>query len=286
MIIHFFRNRSLERLDYSELIDNYFDTLDNSKITSNEDEVEISFPFLHFDSQYRYLITKRSRVSSLYRLSSNYVNLNLLCEIPVPLPEFLYKQVLKQISDLCDKFSLQIYCNGFDDIVPFNMFNMLKAMADEKKTYFEEHPEVKKYVVEQSVLNCVCSYQYFMDKIPSMITGDVIIHPYEALFDHRMERVVFSIKWTMGTPMVFPEFISYVCIEEEENLFTIVPKDVFYKHMEKQFYEIKEESLGIKMDYMNEKLAQKAKKLVKKMRKLSVSVSNFDNISLKELTEE
>ena len=35
MVIHFFRSRSEERIDFEELIDNYFGTMPNVHITSD-----------------------------------------------------------------------------------------------------------------------------------------------------------------------------------------------------------------------------------------------------------
>ena len=38
MIIHFFKNRAKDRIDFSQLIDGYFDLIDNSLIESTDSE--------------------------------------------------------------------------------------------------------------------------------------------------------------------------------------------------------------------------------------------------------
>ena len=65
--IHFFRNRSLERIDYEKLID-YFDSMETCHINYYEDVVEMVYTDPVFDFPYRFLITKRSQVKSIYNL--------------------------------------------------------------------------------------------------------------------------------------------------------------------------------------------------------------------------
>ena len=77
MVIHFFRSRSEERIDFEELIDNYFGTMPNVHITSDDEALEVMIDIPDFEFAYRYLITKRSRVSSIYKLNSDFININI-----------------------------------------------------------------------------------------------------------------------------------------------------------------------------------------------------------------
>lgn len=286
MIIHFFRNRKIERLDYAVLIDEYFDKIENSKISSNDDEVEVLIPFLHFDTSYKFLITKRSRVTSIYRLNPDFVSLYLLCEVSDTLPDFLYKQVLKQIADLCEKFQFEIYHDGLDNIVPFNMFNELKYMNNVKEHYYDTHTDIVKHTLPQSELNDICTYQYFIDKIPELVQSSVICNPYIVLRNVLTSKIELAMKWVVGTPMIFPEYLDYICMEEEGSLLTLVSKMDFFKHTGKLLYDVKNDSLAISFSYMNEKMASKQKKLVKKLRKNSIPLNNFETLSIVSLTEE
>ena len=58
MIIYFFKDRSKERVNFGQLIDEYFDKLENTVITSNDDEFIATFNIPHFGCSYRYLITR------------------------------------------------------------------------------------------------------------------------------------------------------------------------------------------------------------------------------------
>ena len=68
--IHFFRESSLEKLDFAKVLD-FFENLPNFKIYYTDDEVQIDYRDDDFKFSYRYLITKKSRVSQIYKLNRN-----------------------------------------------------------------------------------------------------------------------------------------------------------------------------------------------------------------------
>ena len=76
---------SVLRIDYEKLID-YFDSMETCHINYYEDVVEMVYTDPVFDFPYRFLITKRSQVKSIYNLNVDYFNINLLVEIPILLP--------------------------------------------------------------------------------------------------------------------------------------------------------------------------------------------------------
>ena len=127
MVIHSFRSRSEERIDFEELIDNYFGTMPNVHITSDDEALEVMIDIPDFEFAYRYLITKRSRVSSIYKLNSDFININMLVEIPLNIPQFLLRMCLQQTDAMCRKFKLVIYYEQLDNIREFRMFEMLQS---------------------------------------------------------------------------------------------------------------------------------------------------------------
>ncbi len=285
MIIHFFRERSKPRIDFYQLIDGYFDNLENSKITSNDNELEVEINLKNFDFKYCYYITKRSRVSSLYKLNLEYININLLCEIPSILPQYLSRLIFKQISEVCEKFELSIFYDKFDNIRNFDMFELITALGKERIEFIESNPNFKVYRMPMNILNDMCSYQSMIEVLPSLVKDDIIIDKYDILVDKDSDEVKTCISWEAGSPTIFPPHLNYVQIKEEENVVILVPIEVFYKYVEKLMYEIKEDTINYKLLYLNEKMAQKAKKLVKKMRKSVVSLTNFNTIKITDLME-
>lgn len=283
MIIHFFRERSKPRMDFYQLIDGYFDNLENCVIKSNDDEVDLKMNMSNFDFEYHFLITKRSRVSSLYRLNLEYSNINLLCEIPSVLPQYISRLIFKQISEICEKFELAIYCDAFENIHEFDMFELITALGKERIKYLEEHEGVITYKVPMTILNEMCCYQSMIGELPNLVKGDVIVQKYNILREKRTGVICKSISWKVGTPTLFPPHLNYVQVEEEENLVALIPIEIFYKYAEKLMNEVKD--VDFKLLYLNEKTALKVKKLIKKMRKAIVSYTNFEEIKITNLIE-
>ena len=286
MIIHFFKNRAKDRIDFAQLIDEYFDYIENSTIESTEEEVKITINLPQFSCEYYYLITKRSRVSSIYKLNSEYVNINLLCEIPEVLPQYVMRVILKQMEELCSKFELSIYHDQIDNIKDFKLFEILQLLIKERTKYLHENPNNSVHRIPEHILNQVCLYQLIVDRLPSLVSNDVIPCSYITLMDKYSKHIEFAINWKVEQPIVFPPELSYVQVEEEENLITLIPADVFFKYATRFTYEIKDKTVDLKMMYLDEKGCKKVKKLLKKMKKHLVSISNFEIISLTNLIEE
>lgn len=284
MIIYFFKDRSKERIDFGQLIDEYFDKLENTILSSNDDEFIATFNLPEFETSYRYLITKRSRVSSLYRLNPNFVNTFLLCEIPDDIPLFLSRLILKQIEELCRIFEFAIYHERIENIREFNMFELISILEKERRLYLENNKDVVKYKVDQDLLNEVCTYQSMIHELPSVVKDDIVANPYIVLKDNN-DNVYFSVNWHVGLPTTFPPQLDFVHIEEEENFVNLVPIQVFYKYTEKLMYEIKDSSIGIKIRYLNENASLKARKYIRKMRKSFLSTYKYENIKLIDLIE-
>ena len=77
-----------------------------------------------------------------------------------------------------------------------------------------------------------------------------------------------------------PPQLDFVHIEEEENFVNLVPIQVFYKYVEKLMYEIKDNSIGIKIRYLNENSSLKARKYIRKMRKSFLSTYKYASDSI------
>lgn len=284
MILYFFKERRKDRVDFHELIDEYFDRLETTSITSNDDEVSITFTLPYFSCSYRYLITKRSRVTSFYRLNANYVNTFLLCEIPEVLPHFLFRQILKQVEELCSRFDFAIYHEKIEDIREFNMFEMIAVLTKEREKYLTEHTDIVKYPIEQDFLNEICTYQSLLGEVTRIVKDDIVAGPYIILKDNT-NHIYFCVNWSVGMPTTFPPHLDFIQIEEEENLVNLVPSHIFYKYVEKYMYEIKDGSIDIRIRYLNENGSTKARKFIKKMRKSVVSTYSYEQIKITDLIE-
>lgn len=289
MIIHFFRKRISERLDYAELLDEYFSSIPNCTISSNDDLVDIAILEPSFDFTYHYQITNRTRVPNMYRLNSDYVNTNILIDVPANLPKFLIRRMLQSVDELCKRFDLFIYHTYEKDITEFNMFNLLADIAREQHDNINNDNK-NHYYMEQDKLMTACSYLGIMKAISEVMTSDAMILPYDVLYDKETDKVVLSVTWQVGAPTVFPPILDYVYVEEEGNLLSVIPAEIFFKYSKKFMHEIAKDKridYGVDMDllYLNEKNALKAKKQVKKMRKSMVGTSRFTALKITDVLE-
>ena len=82
MNIHFFRNSTLEKIDYAKVLD-FFDNQPKFESFYTDDFVEIVYKDPEFNYSYRYLITKKSKVSKIYKLNPMFSNVNFLLEMPL-----------------------------------------------------------------------------------------------------------------------------------------------------------------------------------------------------------
>ncbi|HON63957.1 MAG TPA: hypothetical protein PK840_03630 [Bacilli bacterium] len=284
VIIHFFRLRTKPRIDYEKLI-YFFDGLDYCTINTNDDNVEMVCTDPIFDFPYRFLITKRSRVNSIYNLNSEYYNINLLVEIPSVLPEFVSRGILKFISELCHLFELDIYYNGVKDIEPFDMTKMIAYLAHERSAYLEEHKELEPHYVKRDKLNQICNFQQMLPYLPEKFKGEAIANPYLVFVDNRNQEVVFSVVWKLGTAMFFPPHLDYIHIEDENQFTTIVPAQVFFKYAEKHMFEIKDLLPNMRLLLLQGRNVNRVKKLMRKFRKVQESATNFTEIRIIDLIE-
>ena len=285
--IHFFRNRSLERIDYEKLIC-YFDELDNCKIYYNDDSVEMSCTDHYFVFPYHFLITKRSRVTSIYTLNPNFYNINLLVEIPILLPEVVSRNILVFVMKLCQMFELEVYyhngSNGVSDIEPFNMANLMTYIAKERNIYLETHPDIDVYYYDRDKLVEICNYQQMIPYLSTKVNADAIANPYIVLLDTETNEVKLSISYRVDTPMFFPPNLDYVHVEEDDFI-TIVPANLFMKYNERYMYEPRNFIDKVRVLLLNGRGIRKVKANMRKLRKENVASSRFKEIRIIDLIE-
>ena len=289
MIIHFFRERIKERINYSEVIDEFFSDLPNCIITSDNDQVDIEISEPSFDFKYHFYITKRTRVKSMFKLSPDYVNTNILIEIPVLLSKFLVRKMLKVAYDLSKRFDLYVYHEKISDIAEFKMLDLLAYIDKETSDYMLSNPK-KYYYMDQKTLTRACTYLQAMKQISESMKVDTVMSPYDVLYDKETDRVVLSMVWQAGQPTVFPPLLNYVYVEEEGNLLSVIPAETFFKYTKRLMHEIArnciyEFDLDMDLHYLNEKNAAKAKKLIKKMRKSVVGTNRFTTLKITDILE-
>ena len=285
MIIHFFKNREDSRLDFHLLIDEYLDRLPNSTIITDEEQVDIQIKLPEFDYAYHYYITKRSRVSSLYRLNPNYISTNMYIVVDSMIPTFISRIILQSVGEICTRFHLEIYSERATDIHPFNMFNLISDLSKEKLSYIQNHNEYKQYQLQSSKLNDICQYQVMTPSLGEYTRNYTKAENYVVLYDKLTDEVKLGINWTIGTPAFFPPYLDYVIVQENEALQDVIPSEIFFKFVKNNLVDVKSDNVNIRIQCLGENGASRASKKVAKMKKFKVSSDNFSYLKITDLIE-
>lgn len=282
MVINFFRNRNLERFDYADLF-LHFEELPNCVVTTDDEQVMIVYHDELFNLKYPFYITKRSRVSNIYSISAQYVNIRFLVEIPEILPEPVSRQVLSVIDNLCHKFQFDIYYDGANDAEPFDMLKMMKVYSDNRQKYIEQNPECEYFTLPSEVITHMCNYQQLIPFLKEKIKEDIHMAEYVMLAKQYQKEAYLTVDWEVGQTLLFPPHLDYVrIIEFGEKI--LVPANVFFKFAERFMYELKNYLPNQSLLMLTNKSMKKVNRRIKKMRKFQ-KTDNFKEISIIQVIE-
>lgn len=280
--IHFFRDSSLEKLDFASVLD-FFDNYPNFKIYYTEDDVQIDYRDDDFKFSYRYLITKKSRVNNIYKLNPKYLNVNFYLELPVLIPSFLVKEILTITQKISKLFDLEIYNDSFKDVQPFNLADVVVLFEESRKQTIEEYGMQDKLPFSKDKLDEVCRYQRSVDSLREYYHNEVEVNICEPILDKVTNEYGISTTWEVGTPMVFPPHLAYIYVKEEDNLPFLVRRDDFMSIVGKYLIEIV--NFLPDMYILKAKQAKSARKTINKLRKVAIIDQNFKSFRLSNLLD-
>ena len=238
MNIHFFRNSTLEKIDFNKVLE-FFDTIPNFTTYYTDDEVEIEYKDKEFDFEYRYLITKKSRVSKIYKLDPMYSNINFLLEMPLVIPTFLAKEVFTITQKLCKVFELGYYHDSFDDVQAFNIVDLLVFFDKLRSAYIDEVGLGDKIYYDSEKLNVICKFQRSVDSLIEYYHNDVTVNLCYPVIDKNSNESGICYDWRMGTPIIFAPYVDYINIQDVEEGNILIKKDVLFSIIVKHLVEIK-----------------------------------------------
>lgn len=280
--IHFFRENSLNKIDYSKILD-YFDTLANFKTYVTDDYVEIAYSDVEFSLNYRYLITKQSRVNRIYELSPKYTNINFMLEMPVMIPTFLAKEILTVAQKICKIFELDVYVDSFPDVQQFNLVDLLVLFEKSRSEFIEKNGLINKITFDNEKLNIVCKYQRSVNSLKEYYNNEVDVKYVVPVVDVNNNVSGFSYSWELGRPSVFPPYVEFIQVDDGEGNNLLVTRDDFFKVMNKYFTEIK--TFLPDLYVIKAKQAKGTKKEIKKLRKLNNPNYHFKALRLCDVIE-
>lgn len=263
--IHFFRNSTLEKIDYAKVLD-FFDNQPNFESYYTDDFVEIIHKDAEFDFSYRFLITKKSRVSKIYKLNPMFTNVNFLLEMPIMIPSFLAKEILATIQKLCKMFELGIYHDSFNDVKPFNVVEFLDFFEKQRSNYIQENGLNGKITFDNEKLNVICKFQRSVDNLVDYYHNEVVVNPCYPIVDKNTDESGICYDWRFGTPIIFAPYVTFINIIDDENQKMLVRRDELIQILSKYLDEIT--NFLPDMYILKNKKARNCRKELKKIKKI------------------
>lgn len=277
IVLHFFRESNLEKIDIEKIID-FFSNNPNYRFYEEEDIFSIKYADEEFKFSYRFMITKKSRVTQIYRLSPKYGNLNFCLEMPVLIPRFLAQEVLGVAQKLCNNFQLAVYHETFDDISPFNITHLLVLFERVRSASIKQFGYQGKYTYDFDKLSVVCKYQRSVANLQEFYKDQVEVNLVNPIVELNSTFANMSCLWNVGEAILFPPYIDYIYIMEAGSIPYIIKSEDFFRNFSK--YIDKVEAHLPDLYIMKKKAAKKASKNLKKIKKFMFNIDQFKKIRL------
>ncbi|MFH0767104.1 MAG: hypothetical protein ABH890_06150 [Bacillota bacterium] len=208
--IHFFKEKS-RKIDL-ELLIAFFEEIEGIKVEMDEKSVRFNYlhPRLPFEA--RFLITPKSQVPDIYRLSPKFLDLNFHLEMPILTPDYVAKHLFDLVKKVSERFDFHIYNEMFEDVLPFKMDVLQKVFNMLKEAYISKNPVIlsdyhllpknKLYAIFRYLDDQVELQNYYKDL-------ETYVPRYHFLTTEKKELVI-GIEWREHTLTVFPPYLDYL----------------------------------------------------------------------------
>lgn len=213
--IHFFKEKS-RQIDIDLLL-NYFRDLEGFHTEMDEKSVRFSYEHKTMYVGYQYSITPRTTVPDIYRLSPNYLDVNIHVDIPMLISDFMYQQFLKAIDTFTRTFKLFVYHPLFEDVMPFRYELLTEVNRMMKTKYIEKHhDEVKEFVfVDQKILYKMLKYEDDILNLKEYYKDiSTYVPKYQLLFNGK--TLIQAIEIQDGMLTVIPPEINTIFIRMKD----------------------------------------------------------------------
>lgn len=277
--IHFFTKD--KEFDYSKLLE-YFDAQEDFDVYYTDDYVEAICSDDKFNFQYRYLITRHSRVTKIYDLNPEYVNINFLLEMPTLIPSFLAKEILINAQALCKTFGFGVYHDSFSDVINFNVVDMLDLFDNMRRQYIENYGLQGKILLEGDKLDVLFKYERSVDTIKNGLGEDVAVNNCFPVVNHVNNTTGISYRFKLGEATVIPPYIDYLYIDTEDGTF-LVSKKAFEKCFGRRIDSI--DGYLPDLHIIKPRNAKALKGEAKKIQRISIDGSSFIPLNLCDVIE-
>ena len=136
--IHFFKEKS-RKIDL-ELLIHFFEEIEGMNVEMDEKSVRFKYTHPRLNYEALFIITPKSCVPDIYRLSPKFLDLNFHLEMPILTPDYVAKHLFELVKKVCDRFDFHIYNEMFEDVLPYKQEVVHKVFGMMKTAYIDKNP--------------------------------------------------------------------------------------------------------------------------------------------------
>lgn len=279
--IHFFKEKS-RKIDLEQLIA-FFESIEGIHVEM--DEKSVRFHYIHPRLQHEslFIITPKSQVPDIYRLSPKFLDLNFHLEMPILTPDYLAKHLFEMVKKVCDRFDFHIYNEMFEDVLAFKMEVIVKVFDMVKQAYIAKNPLLLSdyHLLPKDKLHAIFRYLDDLAELQKYYQElETYVPKYHFLVTEKKELKT-GIEWKEHTLTVFPPFLDVV-FYRLPNEIKVIRYDELYPLIEKYLIDVPGFIKGTKV--MPKKLSSKVYRIMKKTKFTQVT-HTFQKETVKKLLD-
>lgn len=259
--LHFFKEKS-RKIDVESLID-FFERIEGIQVEIDQESVRMFYEHPRLGYKAKFIITPKSQVPDIYRLSPRYLDLNFHMEMPLITPYYVAKHIFEIAKRVTDTYGFHVYNEMFEDVLAFKMDVVMKVYEMLKEAYIKKNPVILSDYHRISKDKSQAIFRYMDDLLELQKYYqelDTYVPKYHMLTTETKDFVL-GIEWKEHTLTVFPPYLDYV-FYRVGNEIKIISYDELFPLIEKYLQDVPGFIKGTKV--ISKKQARKVYKILKK----------------------
>lgn len=279
--LHFFKEKS-RQIDLEQMIA-FFESIEGVEVEMDEQSVRFNYVHPRLQHTYVFVITPKSQVPDIYRLSPKFLDLNFHLQMPILTPDYIVKQAFELVKKICDRFGFHIYNELFEDVLPFKMEVLQKVFDVIKDNYISKNPILLSdyHRLPKEKLSNILRYIDDLLELQKYYQElETYVPKYHFLVTDK-HHVVTGIEWKEHTLTVFPPHLDYV-FYRLNNEIVVIAYEELYALIEKFVVDVPGFIKGTKV--LQKKTAHKVYRIMKKY-KFAKITTQFKKENIKKLLD-
>ena len=235
--LHFFKEKS-RKIDVESLID-FFERIEGIQVEIDQESVRMFYEHPRLGYKAKFIITPKSQVPDIYRLSPRYLDLNFHMEMPLITPYYVAKHIFEIAKRVTDTYGFHVYNEMFEDVLAFKMDVVMKVYEMLKEAYIKKNPVILSDYHRISKDKSQAIFRYMDDLLELQKYYqelDTYVPKYHMLTTETKDFVL-GIEWKEHTLTVFPPYLDYV-FYRVGNEIKIISYDELFPLIEKYLQDV------------------------------------------------